>query len=145
VSRQAFGRKTMKALGLVPALALGAALLAAPVAEARDGGRRAAQHHGSYGRGGSYHGRSYRGGSYYGRSYRAPVHRYYGYGRYYRPSPYYYSGGYYAVPYAAPGYYGGYAAPYPAPVYGGYAYGYYPPPPARYCPPRIGFGIYLRF
>lgn len=120
----------MKPQALVPALALAAALLASPLAEAdsrhrSDRGRRPPAHgyyghrpsHGSYGHG------------YYG-------HGYYGYG--YRPSrPYYRSPRYYVPPPAYYGYgYGGYPA---------YGYGYYPPPPPRYCPPRPRVGFWFGF
>ena len=126
----------MKALGIVPALALAAALLAPPAAEA---GHR----HGP-GCGHGYRGPSYshghRGGhGYSGRTYsRGPVHHHgprSGHRGYYRPAPYYYGG-----------YYGGgyYAQPYPTPGYYGYGYGSYPPPPV-YPRPRVGVGIYFGF
>ena len=113
----------MKARTLVPALALATALLASPLAEARD--RRPAPH----GRRPPAHG-------YYGHR---PSHGAYGY-QGYRSRPYYRSYRYYAPP----AYYGYGYAPY---GYGyGYGYGYYPPPPPpRHCPPRPRFGIWLGF
>ena len=125
----------MKAQALVPALALAAALLASPLAEAgsrhrSEGGRRYAPH-------GDYGYRSNPG--YFGHGYR-PSYRSYGYGYGYRP--YYRSPRYYAPPPAYYGYgYGGYG-------YGGYdayGYGYYPPPPPRYCPPRPRVGFWFGF
>jgi hypothetical protein len=118
----------MKAQALVPALALAAALLASPLAEADSrhrserGGRPTARgyyghqpSHGSYGHGARY-----------------------GYG--YRPRPQYYrSQRYYAPPSAYYGYgYGGYDA---------YGYGYYPPPPPppRYYRPRPRVGFWFGF
>lgn len=108
----------MKAHALVPALALVAALITPPVAEA--GGRHDRERHA----------RSYSHGYYY----RAPRgHGYYGY------RPHYRGYGYYApVPY---GYYGYYP---PAPYYG---YGYYPPP-YYYAPRSgvyLNFGFGFRF
>jgi hypothetical protein len=130
----------MKTQALVPALALAAALLASPLAEAdsrhrSQGGRRSSAYgysdqrpsHGSYGYGNRYGG---------GHGYRN------GYG--YRPSrPYYRSPRYYAPPPAYYGYgYGGYG-------YGGYdayGYGYYPPPPPpRYYRPRPRVGFWFGF
>jgi hypothetical protein len=118
----------MKTQALVPALALAAALLATPLAEADSrhrserGGRPPARgyydhrpSHGSYGHGARYG---------YGYRPRAPYYRSH---RYYAPPPAYYGYGY-------GGYgYGG---------YGAYGYGYYPPPPPPpyYRPrPRVGF------
>jgi hypothetical protein len=113
----------MKALALVPALALAAFALAAPPQV------EAAHRHGpSRGRG--YYSRGYDYGRSYDRYYRGNRHyaeRYYG-GRYY---------GYYG--YGDYGYYGSYP-------YGYGYYGYYPPPPPpfRYHRrPRIG--IFFRF
>jgi hypothetical protein len=111
---------------LIPALALGAALLLAPPAQAYDGhghGRHAYRSHGySYG-----HARVYsqpRG--YY---YAAPR-------RYYAPYPYY------AAPYGYAPY--PYPAPYPAPYYG-YG-GYYTPPPVAYRPGvHVGIGLSFGF
>jgi hypothetical protein len=118
----------MKARTLVPALALAAALLASPLAEAR--GRPPAP-----------------------RGHRPPAHGYYGHrpsyghsGHGYRPYSrghrYYAPPAYYGYGYAPYGYgYGGYG-------YGGYGYGgygYYPPPPPRYCPPRPRVGIWFGF
>jgi hypothetical protein len=130
----------MKAHALVPALALAAALVLPPLAEAghRHGpgcGHRHAPYadrgrgyydrgHGDYGHG-DYahgHGHGYRNG--YGYSYQYRPYRPYGrrYGHSYAPVPYSY------------GSYGdGYEAP----------YGYYPPPPPRR--PRFGIGIYFGF
>lgn len=115
----------MKPQALVPALALAAALLASPLAEAdsrhrSDRGRRPPAH--------GYYGHRPSHGSY--------GHGYYGYG--YRPSrPYYRSPRYYVPPPAYYGYgYGGYPA---------YGYGYYPPPPPRYCPPRPRVGFWFGF
>jgi hypothetical protein len=122
----------MKAKALVPALALTAALLASPSAQADSrhrserGGRPPAQ--GYYGHPPS-HG-SYGHGARYGYGYR-PSPRYYRSQRYYAPPPAYYGYGY-----------GGYG-------YGGYdsyGYGYYPPPPPpRYCPPRPRVGFWFGF
>ncbi len=114
----------MKARTQVPALALAAALLACPLAEARERpaprGRRPPAH-GYYG-----HRPSYGAHSYY--TYRSRPH-YPSYRRYV-PPPYY---GYGYAPY-------GYA-------YGdAYGYGYYPPPPPpRYCPPRPRVSIWFGF
>jgi len=129
----------MKAQALVPALALAAALLASPLAEA-DGrhrsersGRPPAQ--GYYGHRPSHGSYGYRpSDGYYGHGNR------YGYG--YRPRPRYdRSQRYYAPPPAYYGYgYGGYG-------YGGYdtyGYGYYPPPP-RYYRPRVSVGFWFGF
>jgi len=134
----------MKAKGLVPALALTAALLASPLAEADSrhrserGGRPPAHrydgHRGNSGsRGYGYrnnhgsHGYGYRPGrSYYGYGYRP----YYRSPRYYAPPPVYYGYGY-----------GGYGSG----GYDDYGYGYYPPPPPRYYRPRVGVGIWLGF
>ena len=125
----------MKAQALVPALALAAALLASPLAEAgsrhrSERGRRSpaygySDHRPSYG----YN--DY--GSGYGNSYgyrNRPRRPYYRSQRYYAPPPAYYGYGYG---------YGGYG-------YGGnnaYGYGYYPPP--RYCPPRPRVGFWFGF
>jgi hypothetical protein len=128
----------MKAQALVPALALAAALLASPLAEAgsrhrSERGRRSpaygySDHRPSYG---------YRNG--YGNGYGSS----YGYRN--RPRrPYYRSQRYYAPP---PAYYG-YAYGYGRYGYGGnnaYGYGYYPPPPPRYCPPRPRVGFWFGF
>jgi hypothetical protein len=115
-----------RALGLVGALAMAAALVSAgPVqADQRHGG------HGghSYGRGSYHSGRSY--GSYHS-------HGSYGHGHrgYYRPY-----GSWYGYP---PAYgYGGYGYAY-GPTYG-YGYGYPGPayvPYRPYCPPRVRVGI----
>jgi hypothetical protein len=118
---------SMKAQALVPALALAAALLAPPLADAAQGHRRGG-HPPAHG--------------YYGHR-PAPAHHGYrghGYGHYgYRPArPYYRSHRHYAPP---PAYYGyGYGG------YGAYGYGYYlPPPPPRYVRPRVGVGIWFGF
>jgi hypothetical protein len=109
----------MKARTLVPALALAAALLAPPLADARDRhgprGRRPPAH--------GYYGHRPGHGSYGYRPVRPrPFHR--GYRRY-RPAPYY---GYYP------------------PAYYGYGFGHYPPPPPpRYCPPRPRVGVWFGF
>ena len=112
----------MKALALVPALALAAfAFAAPPQVQASD------RHGSSYGH--RYYSRGYDHGRSYDRYYRG--NRYYG-GRYY---------GYGDYGYGDYGYYGGYPYGY------GYSYGYYPPPPPpcfRYHRrPRIG--IFFRF
>ena len=118
----------MKTQALVPALALAAALLASPLAEAD-----------------SRH-RSERGGrpparGYYGYQ---PSHGSYGYGyRYgYRPRPRHYRSPRYYAPPVYYGYgYGGYG-------YGGYdayGYGYYPPPPPRYYRPRPRVGFWFGY
>ena len=118
----------MKAHALVPALLLGAALLAPPPAHADS-------------RHGPGPGRGHRPPAHgYYRQHR-PSHGYYGY-HYRSPRPYYRPYRYYSAPYGYYGYgYGGYGNG--GYGYGGYGYGYYPPPPARYCPPRprahIGF------
>jgi hypothetical protein len=142
----------MKAKALVPALALTAALLASPSAEAdsryrseRGGRPPAHRYEGDRGSSGS-RGYGYRPGygyrnnhGSYGRGYRSG-RSYYGYGyrpdsrgpRYYAPPPAYYGYGY-------DGYgYGG---------YDGYGYGYYPPPPPppRYYRPRGGVSIWFGF
>jgi hypothetical protein len=127
-----------KAHARVPALALAAALLVPPLAEAghRHGpgcGHRPPAH-GYYGhRPKPYygHGRAY--------GYRAPRPYYRGY-RHYAPPPPYYGSGY---GYGYGNGYGGYGG------YGGGSYGYGPgyyPPPA-YCPPRPrgGVGIWFGF
>jgi hypothetical protein len=130
----------MKAQALVPALALAAALLASPLAEAdsrhrSERGRRPPAY-GEYGHQqnrGSYGYRSspgYRNGyGYHGYGYR-PVRPYYRSPRYYAPPPAYYGYGYGYGGYG----YGGYDA---------YGYGYYPPP--RYCPPRPRVGFWFGF
>jgi len=90
----------MKALGIVPALALAAALAAPPLAEA---GHR----HGpgcGHSRYAPRYSQGYRHGHTYGHRH-GPGCGHYGYG-YARPTPYYYGGGYYGNPYPAPGYYG---------------------------------------
>jgi hypothetical protein len=125
----------MKAQALVPTLALAAALLTAPVAQAAPRNRPYPGHrppaHGYYGQRPGYPSHGYHGYGY--RSYRPyyPSYRYYA-----PPAPYYGSGwyGYEGYPYG----YGGYG-------YGGY--GYYPPPPPRYCPPRarVGVGFWFGF
>jgi len=142
----------MKAQALVPALALAAALLASPLAEAdsrhrseRGGGPPAYGYsdrrpsHGDYGQRSYGHRPNY---GHYGNG-----NRYgHGYGYGYGPRrPHYRSPRYYAPPPAYYGYgygYGGYG-------YGGYdayGYGYYPPPPPpRYCPPRPRVGIWFGF
>jgi len=142
----------MKAQALVPALALAAALLASPLAEAGtrhrpERGRRSPAYgysdhrpsRGYYGYGNSY-GNSYGNG--YGNGYGNSYGNGYGNSYGYRNRPrrlYHRSQRYYAPPSAYYGYgYGGYG-------YGGnnaYGYGYYPPPP-RYCPPRprVGFSF----
>ena len=121
----------MKTQALVPALALAAALLASPLAEADSrhrserGGRPPARgyydhrpSHGSYGHGARY-----------GYGYR-PKPQHYRSHRYYAPPPVYYGYGY-------GGYgYGG---------FGAYGYGYYPPPPLRYAPPRPRVGFWFGF
>jgi hypothetical protein len=115
----------MKAHALVPALALAAALLAPPVADA------ASRHRSDRGRRPPAHG-------YYGHrpSYR-PSYGYHGYG-YRTPRPYYRTYRYYAGPYNYYDYgYGGYGYD--------YGYGYYPPPPPRYCPPRPRVGFWFGF
>ncbi len=119
----------MKALALVPVLALTAfAFLAPPSAQADE-------HHGQrhyYSQGYRHYAPSY-GHHAYGAApyYRRNLYRHnYYYGGYY--SPYYY-GGYYAPAYSyAPGYYGGY---------------YTAPPPVRYCRPRprAHVGVYFGF
>jgi hypothetical protein len=121
----------MKARALIPALALAAALVAPPLADAGD------RHHPS--RGQSSHG-------YYGHR---PSYGYSGHG--YRPArPYYRSPRHYGY-YAPPAYYGyGYGAyGYGGYGYDGYAYGYGyyppPPPPPRYCPPRPRVGFWFGF
>jgi hypothetical protein len=136
----------MKAQALVPALALAAALLASPLAEADSrhrperGGRPPGQ---------GYYGRQPSHGDYGQRYYgHRPNYGHYGignrYGHGYGPRrPYYRNPRYYAPPPAYYGYgYGGYG-------YGGYdayGYGYYPPPPPpRYCPPRPRVGIWFGF
>ena len=132
----------MKALALVPALALAAYAFVAPsAAEARDRGSRGG--HGSYdSRGGSSQGRGYYGrGHSRGRGYAyGPRYGYRSHGRPYgRPYGYRYS------PYAR--YYYDYAHP----TFGlyGYGYGVYPPPPplpyfgGYYRGPRVG--VYLGF
>jgi hypothetical protein len=116
----------MKARTLVPALALAAALLAPPLAEARERPRAP-------------------------RGSRPPAHGYYGhrpsYPRSYyghRPRPYYPS----YRRYAPPAYYGYGYAPYGYAYGYGYGYGYYPPPPPpRDCPPRprVGVGIWFGY
>ncbi len=113
----------MKALALVPALALAAfAFLAPPSAQADD-----------------YHGGQRH---YYSQGYRhyAPS---YGHGHY--GAPYYHARRYYAPRYYAPYYYAPYYGYYAPGYYGAYygaGYGYYAaPPPVRYCPPRAHFGI----
>ena len=133
----------MKAQALVPALALAAALLASPLAEAdsrhrSERGRRPTAHgysdrrpsRGSYGYRPSHGRPGYGHGSAYGHGYGyGPRRPYYRSQRYYAPPPAYYGYGY-----------GGYA-------YGGYdayGYGYYPPPP-RYCPPRPCVGFWFGF
>jgi hypothetical protein len=122
----------MKAL--VPALALAAALLGTPLAEAAHRHGPGCGHrppaHGYYG-----HRPSYRspGGYGYGYGYRAPRPYYRSY-RHYAPPPPYYGYGYGG--YGGYGYDGGYG-------YGGY--GYYPPPPPRYCPPRPRVGVWFGF
>jgi len=140
----------MKAQALVPTLALAAALLASPLAEADSrhrserGGRPPARgyyghqpSHGDYGQ--RYYGHRpnyghYANGNRYGHS-----HGYgdgYGYGP---RRPYYRSPRYYAPPPAYYGYgYGGYGG------YDAYGYGYYPPPP-RYYSPRPRVGIWFGF
>jgi hypothetical protein len=113
----------MKAHALVPALALAAALLVPPLAEA-----------------GHRHGP--------GCGHRPPAHGYYGH----RPKPYYGHGHGYAYRAPRP-YYRRYAPPPPYYGYGygggyyGYGPGYYPPPPPAYCPPRPrgGVGIWFGF
>jgi hypothetical protein len=125
----------MKAHALVPALALAAALLAPPLADASsrhrsDRGRRPPAH-GYYGHRPSYgyHGYGYRTPRPYDRSYR------------YYTAPYgYYGYGYPGYGYGAYGYGHGNAN-----GYGGYGYGYYPPPPPRYCPPRPRVGFWFGF
>jgi len=118
---------SMKTQALVPALALAAALLAPPLADAAQGHRRGGHSpaRGDYGYRHGDPGHGYRG---------------HGYGHYgYRPArPYYRSHLYYAPP---PAYYGyGYGG------YGAYGHGYYlPPPPPRYVRPRVGVGIWFGF
>jgi hypothetical protein len=153
----------MKALSLVPALALVAALSApglAGAAERRSTGRqyRPAPRHESY-RHPAPRGYS-RGRGYYGsRSYRAAPRSY----RYYSPRSYRYYAPrtYYYAPYGYDGYYGyggyGYLPPpaygygYSAPPAYGYGYGYSAPPPPYYYRPRggvylnFGFGLGIRF
>jgi hypothetical protein len=112
------GGIAMKAHALVTALALAAALLAPPLADA--GGRHRSDR--------DYRTRSRQHGYYY---YQAP--RAYGHG-YYRYRPYYRGGyRYYAPPVPYYGYY-------PVVPYG---YGYYPPP--YYYTPRSGFYLNLGF
>jgi hypothetical protein len=109
----------MKAHALVPALALVAALITPPLAEA--GGRHDRDRHG----------RSYTHGYYY----RAPRGHYRGS---YQYRPHYRGYRYYApAPYGYDDYYGYY----PPVPYGYYGYGYYPPP--YYYRPRGG--VYLNF
>ena len=130
----------MRIQALVPALALVAALLASPPAQAdgrhRSERGRGRQAHGAYDRhGGGSHG--YRPSHPHGYAYGYQGH---GYRPYYRPRVY-------APP---PAYYGyGYGSYYGAYGYGGYGdYGYYPPPPPPpyYRPrPRVGVGIWLGF
>lgn len=107
----------MKPHALVPALALAAALLAPPLADAGQRHRSDRGHRRTYPHG--YH-------------YKAP--RAYGHGHYrYRP----YSRGYrYYAPRVPYGYYGYYDYYPPAP------YGYYPPPYYYYRPRS---GVYLNF
>ena len=127
----------MKTQTLVPALALAAALLAPPHAEAdgrhRSAGGRGYSAHGDYGHGqshgsyGQHSSHGYRNGygyhSYGYRSYRP----YYRGPRYYAPPPAYYG-------YGSGG------------CYGDYGYGYYPPPPPpRYYRPGFRFGVWLGF
>ena len=126
----------MKAKALVPALALAAALLAPPLADAgqRDRSNRGRPPaHGYYGRqpGHPGHGYSSRGYGRYGYRSARPYPRSY---RYYAPPPLYYGNGY---GYGYGGYgYGGYE---------GYGYGYYPPPPPPRYRPRVGVGIWFGF
>ena len=119
----------MKAKALVPALALAAALLAPPLADA--GQRRGSP-------------RGHRPPA-HGYDRHHPSHRAYGYANRYRSySPRYRSYRYYSVPRAP--YYGyGYGYPYGYGVYDGYGYYPPPPPPPRYRRPRVGFGIWLGF
>ena len=139
----------MKAQALVPALALAAALLASPLAEADSrhrserGGRPPAYgysdrrpSHGDYGQ--RYYGHRpnyghYGNGNRYGHGYGyGPRRPYYRSPRYYAPPPAYYGFGYGYGGYG----YGGYDA---------YGYGYYPPPPPRCCPPRPRVGFWFGF
>ena len=132
----------MKAQAVVPALALAAALLASPLAEAgsRNRSERGRRHqaHGysshrpSHGYDGYRNG--YGGGYGYGNSYRngyRPRRPYYRSQRYYAPPPAYYGYGYGYGEYG----YGG---------YDGYDYGYCPPPP-RYRPRRPRVSVWLGF
>jgi hypothetical protein len=136
----------MKAQTLVPALALAAALVAPPLAEAGSRHRpergRRPQAHGYYDRRPS-HG-SYGYDSRYGHGSRYSYGSRYGYGSGYRPRrPYHRSQRYYAPPPVYYGYgygYGGYG-------YGGYDaydYGYCPPPP-RHRPRRPRVSVWLGF
>jgi hypothetical protein len=122
----------MKAKALVPALALAAALLAPPLADAAP-------------RRGSSRGHRPPAHGYYGHR---PSDRAWGYTNRYRPYSRRYRYDYAPrAPYYGYGYGYGYAYPYPY-GYGLYdGYGYYPPPPPppRYRRPRIGFGIWLGF
>jgi hypothetical protein len=127
----------MKAQALVPVLALAAALVASPLAEA------GSRHRSERGRRPQAHGYSDRGPSHGSYGYR-PSRGSYGYGSRYGHQPrrpYYRSPRYYTLPPAYYGYgYGGYG-------YRGHeAYDYrcYPPPP-RYCPPRPRVSIWLGF
>ena len=128
----------MKTQALVPALALAAALLASPHAEADS------RHRSEGGRGYSAHGDK---GQYHGsHGYRSSPGYRNGYGHGYGYRPYYRSPRYYAPP---PAYYG-YGYGYGGDPYGGYypdnGYGYYPPPPRCYGPrPRLGVGLWFGF
>ena len=108
----------MKTHALVPALALAAALLAPPLADAgqRDRSSRGRPPaHGYYGHRPSPSHHGYRGRSYGHYGYRSA-------------RPYYRSHRYYAPP----------------PAY--FWYGFYPsPPPPRYNRPRVGVGIWFGF
>ena len=128
----------MKAKALIPALALAAALVVPPLADASDR-HRSSRGHGSSSYGYYGHRPSY---GYSGHGYR-PVRPYYRSHRYYAP-PAYYGYGYGAYGYGGYGY-GGYDPGY---GYGyGYPYGYYPPPPPppRYYRPRPRVGFWFGF
>ena len=121
----------MRTKALVPALALAAALLAPPLADAgqRDRSSRGrSPAHGYYGHRPSPSHHGYRSRSWGHHGYRS-ARPYYRSHRYYAPPPAYYGYGGYG--------YGG---------YGAYDYGYYPPPPPpRYARPRVGVGIWFGF
>ncbi len=116
----------MKALALVPALALAALVFAAPKPAAADDHHRGPRH-------------------YYSQGYRhyAPGYGYRSYGAapYYRRNLYHRS--YYYAPYYTPYYYG-YAPSYYPGYYGGY---YEPAPPVRYYRPRprAHIGVFFGF